>query len=151
MPVLVKDTEDLLLFLSEKGYQVEERGPDVFVIEDDLGVKDGLGQGNELTLTIVAAATDEELRFAVDLCRKDQIDSARLCEFIAKLLDLNTDINPIAFALDTVQEGDERFVLVNSLATADLDGSELLQTLVKFESAALVAYDVLQDYIVKKQ
>ena len=147
MAVMVKEAQDLLLFLAEKGYQVEEQGADVFVIEDDLGLKDGLGQGNELTLTIVAATTDEEIRFAVDLCRKDQIEPGKLCEFIAKLLDLNTEINPIAFALDTLTEGDERFVLVSSLAATDLDGSEVLQTLVKFESAALVAYDVLKDYV----
>jgi len=148
MAIEVKDRADLFLFLSEKGYEVEERDDDVFVIQDDLGLKDGIAGKEELTLTVVAAATDEELKFVVDLCRKDQIDQSRWCEFTEKLLDLNTETNPIAFGLDTVTEGDERVVLVNSLAVPDLDGSEILQTLEQFGSAALVAYDVLRDFIV---
>ena len=149
MTVMVRDREDLFLFLAEKGYEVEEREGDVFVISDDLGLKDGIAGEDDLTLQIVAAATDEEVKFAVDLCRKDQIDPAKRLEFAEKVLDLNTEINPIAFAYDTVEPGDERLVLVNGLSSQDLDGSEVLQTLEKFASASLVAFDVLRDYLIK--
>jgi len=147
MTVTVRDREDLFLFLSEKGYEVEEREDDVFVITDDLGLKDGIAGQDDLTLQIIAAATDEEITFAMDLCRKDQIAPDKRLEFAEKVLDLNTEISPIAFAYDTVDPGDERVVLVDSLAVQALDGCELLQTLERFAAAALVAFDVLRDFL----
>ena len=147
MSIEVKDREDLFLFLTEKGYEVEEREEGVFIIKDNLGLKNGIVGEEELTLKIVAAVTDEEIKFVVDLCRKDQIDPSKRLDFAEKVLDLNTDINPIAFAFDTIREGDERVVLVNSLPVADLDGSEVLLTLEKFASAALVGYEALREFL----
>jgi len=142
----VKQKKDLVFFLLEGGYQVEEKEEDVFVITCPLELVE---DAPPFSLQIVVAGTDEELRFVADLCRKDQIKPDKLADFMYKALDLNTDINPVAIAFDTVDKGDERAVLVQSLAVDDLDASEVLYTLDKFETAALSAYEMTEDYLKK--
>jgi len=143
---LVKQKKDLVFFLLEGGYQVEEKGDDVFVVTCPLDLVEG---APPFALQIVVAGTDEELRFVADLCRKDQIKPDKLADFMYRSLDLNTEINPVAIAFDTVKEGDERAVLVQSLSVDDLDASEVLYTLDKFEAAAIAAYEMTEEYLNK--
>ena len=142
----VKQKKDLVFFLLEGGYQVEEKDDDVFVVTCPLELVDG---APPFAMQIVIAGTDEELRFVADLCRKDQIKPDKLTDFMYKALDLNTDISPVAIAFDTIKEGDERAVLVQSLSVDDLDASEVLYTLDKFETAAIAAYEMTEDYLNK--
>jgi hypothetical protein len=65
----VKQQKDLVFFLLEGGWQVEEKD-DVFVITYPLELVEG---APPFSLQIVVASTEDELRFVADLCRKDQI------------------------------------------------------------------------------
>lgn len=120
----------------------------MFVLTAPLELVDG---APAYSLKIVVASTDDELRFVADLCRKDQIKPDKLADFMYKALDLNTEISPVAIAFDTINEGDERAVLVQSLAIDDLDASEVLYTLDKFEAAAIAAYEMTEDYLVSNK
>lgn len=103
--------EELPRFLQLNGFQVEDLGSNVF----------SATRGEELPVFL--KLDDRQIYFEVDLGKADEVASL---EFYAKLLDLNTEVLPVSFGIDTSNPDDHRLVLVESRETGDLCDQELL-------------------------
>ena len=64
-----------------------------------------------------------------------------------KLLDLNTEVLPVSFAINNSHPDDPRLVLVESRETGDLSDQELLAVFDALELAVDKAEAVLQEYV----
>ena len=68
-------------------------------------------------------------------------------DFYFKLLDLNTEVLPVSFAINNSHPDDPRLVLVESRETGDLSDQELLAVFDALELAVDKAEAVLQEYV----
>jgi hypothetical protein len=103
--------EDLSRFLQLHHFQVEDLGKNVLRVQ------------REDELPVFLKVDDAQIYFEVDLGNVDEIASL---EFYATLLDLNTEVLPVSFGLDTSNKEDVRLVLVESRETGDLCDDEIL-------------------------
>jgi hypothetical protein len=103
--------EDLSRFLQLHHFQVEDLGENVLRVQ------------REDELPVFLKVDDAQIYFEVDLGNVDEIASL---EFYATLLDLNTEVLPVSFGLDTSNKEDVRLVLVESRETGDLCDDEIL-------------------------
>ena len=120
-------------FLSNQGYNITDRGA-VLLLEND-------------ELNIGGLITDEQIEFVIDLCSINDLDKNKLQEIYEKILDENTEILPSSFGIDSDNPKDKRLVLVDSLATENLDENELLLTLDALALNVIDAYDLLEEYL----
>ena len=120
-------------FLSNQGYNITDRGA-VLLLEND-------------ELNIGSLITNEQIEFVIDLCGINDLDKNKLQEIYEKILDENTEILPSSFGIDSGNPQDKRLVLVDSLATENLDGNELLLTLDVLALNVIDAYDLLEKYL----
>jgi hypothetical protein len=103
--------EDLVTFLQLNGFQIEDLGQGV-----SLATREG-----ELPVFLKAEAGT--LFFEVDLGNLDDLGGN---EKLFELLDLNTEILPVSFGINSTNPEDPRLVLLESRQTANLDDNELL-------------------------
>lgn len=104
---------DLLEFLAAQDFTVEVLSESVFKItkDDDLPVFLSHNYGS--------------LYFQVDLGNVDDMLQVNGSLF-KELLDINTQVLPVSFGIDTIDPADPRLVLVESRVTGDLSDNELL-------------------------
>ncbi|MBG7607968.1 MAG: hypothetical protein IZT59_08090 [Verrucomicrobia bacterium] len=103
--------EELPRFLQTHGFHVEDLGSNVFQVI----------RGEEIPVFL--KLDDKQIYFEVDLGPAAQVANL---EFYTKLLDMNTEVLPVSFGLDTSNPEDTRLVLVESRETGDLCDQELL-------------------------
>ncbi|MCH2154950.1 MAG: type III secretion system chaperone [Opitutales bacterium] len=119
-------------FLSLNGFEVEEVDTQVYrVIRDD-------------ELPVFLSITDSSLYFSVDLGNISDVASAELYQ---ALLDLNTEIQPVSFGIDSTNAEDPRLVLVESRISGDLSDEELLSVFSALELATDQAEALLSSYL----
>lgn len=90
---------------------------------------------------------EQSLYFNLDL---GNISSIADAELYFKLLDLNTEIQPVSFGIDTTNPEDPRLVLVESRVTGDLSDQELLSVFDALELATDRAEALLAPYLTKE-
>jgi hypothetical protein len=125
---------DITVFLDDQGYSVIEQNG-ILVIQD------------EDELNIFAVVDDTQIEFMVDLCGVTELDTSKLEEIYGKILDQNTEILPTCFGLDSSDPDDQRIVLVDSLATENLDANELLLALDSLAVNVVTAHELLLPYL----
>jgi hypothetical protein len=124
----------IVAFLTENGYSVTE-GDDILIIQDEDG------------LNIFAVVDETQIEFLIDLCSVDELDTTKLEEIYEKILDQNTEILPTCFGIDSSDPDDKQLVLVDSLATENLDANELLLALDSLAVNVVTAHDLLLPYL----
>lgn len=120
--------EDLSRFLQLHQFQVEDLGQNVLRVQ------------REDELPVFLKVDEQQIYFEVDLGNVDEVASL---EFYATLLDLNTEVLPVSFGLDTSNPEDVRLVLVESRETGDLCDDEVLAVFDALELAVDRAQEVL--------
>lgn len=130
----LKTNADISAFLSENGYRVtEEKG--ILIIQD------------EDELNIFAVVDETQVEFMIDLCSINELDTAQLEEIYESVLDQNTEILPTCFGIDSSDPTDKQLVLVDSLATENLDANELLLSLDSLAVNVVTAHELLLPYL----
>ena len=124
---------DITVFLDEQGYSVTIED-DIFIIQD------------EDELNIFAAVDETQIEFIVDLCSLNELDTSKLEEIYGNILDQNTKILPTCFGIDSSDPDDHHIVLVNSLATENMDANELLLALDSLAVNVVTAHELLLPY-----
>ena len=125
---------DIVGFFQEQGYTTQDKDP-LLILQDEDG------------LTIFAVVDDTQVEFMVDLCGVGDLDEGHLEEIYERILDQNTEILPCCFGIDSDDPNDKRIVLVDSLATENLDDNELLLALDSLAVNVITAHDLLSPYI----
>ena len=129
-----KTHADISVFLSENGYNVtEEEG--ILIIQD------------EDELNIFAVVDDTQIEFMINLCSINNLDTTRLEKIYESLLDQNTGILPTCFGIDSSNPTDKQLVLVDSLATENLDANELLLSLDSLAVNVITTHELLLPYL----
>lgn len=128
--VAIRKTQTFVEFLELNGFSVED-----------------LGEGNyaatrEDELPVVINVTEGIMRFQVDLCPTASIDSK---EMYQKFLDLNTEVLPVSFGIDSTDANDARLVLSESRLLCDLSDDELLCVFTALELATDRAEELLTE------
>ena len=125
---------DITVFLDEQGYSVTIED-DIFIIQD------------EDELNMFAVVDDTQVEFMVDLCSVNDLDTSKLEEIYGKILDQNTEILPTCFGIDSSDPDDYHIVLVDSLATENMDANELLLALDSLAVNVVTAHELLLPYL----
>jgi len=132
--------ESIIEFLKQEGYEVTEKEDgNVLVITD------------EDDFTIFSAITDKQIEFVVDICGEKDLKKDKIAEVYRMLLDLNTEIQPSCYGIDTMESENPRIVLVDSLPLENLDVNELQISLSSLAQNTLNAMEVLTPYLKTKQ
>lgn len=128
---------DITVFLDEQGYSVTTED-DILIIQDEDG------------LNIFAVVDDTQIEFMIDLCSLNDLDTSNLEEIYGKILDQNTEILPTGFGIDSSEPDDHHIVLVDSLATENMDSNELLLALDSLAVNVVTAHELLLPYLKQK-
>ena len=128
---------DITVFLDEQGYSVSTEG-DILIIQDEDG------------LNMFAVVDDTQIEFMIDLCSMTDLDTSKLEEIYGKILDQNTEILPSCFGIDSSDPDDHHIVLVDSLATENMDANELLLALDSLAVNVVTAHELLLSYLKRK-
>ena len=128
---------DITVFLDEQGYSVSTED-DILILQDEDG------------LNMFAVVDDTQIEFMVDLCSLDDLDTSKLEEIYSNILDQNTEILPTCFGIDSSDPDDHHIVLVDSLATENLDANELLLALDSLAVNVVTAHELLLPYLKQK-
>ena len=128
---------DITVFLDEQGYSVSTED-EILIIQDEDG------------LNMFAVVDDSQIEFLIDLCSVNDLDTSKLEEIYGKILDQNTEILPTCFGIDSSEPDDQRIVLVDSLATENMDSNELLLALDSLAVNVVTAHELLLPYLKKK-
>ncbi|AWT60746.1 MAG: hypothetical protein DF168_01966 [Candidatus Moanabacter tarae] len=126
--IKLRKEEDFDRFLSLHNFEVGELGNGVYRVarEDELPVYVSINESN--------------LYFEVDL---GNVASFADAEFYFKILDLNTEIQPVSFGINNTNTNDPRLVLVESREGGDLNDDELLSVFDALELAVDRAEELL--------
>lgn len=115
---------DLLGFLSSQGFTTEVVGEEVFKIT------------REDELPVLLAHNDGSLYFEVDIGGVlDILATPKGAGVLTQFLDLNTEVLPVSFGINSTNPADPRLVLVESRVTGDLSDRELLSVFDALELA----------------
>lgn len=128
---------DITVFLDEQGYSVTTED-DILIIQDEDG------------LNMFAVVDDAQIEFMIDLCSVNDLDTSKLEEIYGKILDQNTEILPTCFGIDSSEPEDHHIVLVDSLATENMDTNELLLALDSLAVNVVTAHELLLPYLTQK-
>jgi len=124
--------EDLVSFLEFNEFSVTALGNNVHRVERD-------GE-----LPVFININGGHIYFEIDLGNI----SAFACEKLYHdLLDINTEILPVAFGLNRTNPDDPRLVLVESRESENLDSNEILRVFTSLELAVDRAETLLADYL----
>ena len=118
--IKLQRTEDLPHFLELNGFEVDDLGNDVIRVQ----------RAEELPVFLKISGS--QIFYEVDLGNITEIADK---ELLLNLLDLNTEILPVSFGLDTTNPDDHRLVLVESRETDDMNDNELLSVFDALELA----------------
>ena len=124
--------ENLATFLKLNGFEVEGLGDNLLRVE------------REGELPVFLNLADGKLYFEIDL---GDISAIATKELYHDLLDLNTEIHPVAFGLNRANPDDPRLVLVESREAENLDSNELLSVFTALELAVDRAENLLSNYM----
>ncbi len=124
--------EDLVSFLEFNEFSVTALDDGVYRVERD-------GE-----LPVFINLQDGHLYFEIDLGNVSTVADKKLYH---DLLDLNTEILPVAFGLNRSNPDDPRLVLVESREAENLDSNELLRVFTSLELAVDRAETLLADYL----
>ncbi len=130
--IATRKTEELMPFLELNGFAVEQIGENICKVTRD----------NELPVFV--NVYDNNMYFEVDL---GNINAFATKELYFRLLDLNTEILPVSFAINNTNPDDPHVVLVESRITVDLNDQELLAVFDALELATDKAEAVLAEFI----
>lgn len=130
--IATRKTEELMPFLELNGFSVEQIGEDICKVTRD----------NELPVFV--SVYDNNMYFEVDLGNASAFATQ---ELYFKLLDMNTEILPVSFAINNSNPQDPRLVLVESRLTEDLSDQELLAVFDALELATDKAEAVLAEFM----
>ncbi len=130
--VATRRSEELVPFLELNGFAVESVNDTLYKV-----TRDG-------ELPVYVSASDKNMYFEVDLGNISEFASEKL---YFKLLDLNTEVLPVSFAINNSNPQDPRLVLVESRETMDLSDQELLAVFDALELALDRAEVVLSEYM----
>ena len=125
---------DITVFLDEQGYSVTTED-NILIIQD------------EDELNMFAVVDDTQIEFMIDLCSVNELDTSKLEEIYGKILDQNTEILPTCFGVDSSDPDDHHIVLVDSLATENMDSNELLLALDSLAVNVVTAHELLLPYL----
>ncbi len=128
---------DITVFLDEQGYSVTTQD-DILIIQD------------EDELNMFAVVDEAQIEFMVDLCSVNDLDTSKLEEIYGLILDQNTEILPTCFGVDSSEPDDHHIVLVDSLATENMDSNELLLALDSLAVNVVTAHELLLPYLKQK-
>ncbi len=128
---------DITVFLDDQGYSVSTED-DILIIQDEDG------------LNMFAVVDDTQVEFMIDLCSVTDLDTSNLEEIYGKILDQNTEILPSCFGIDSSDPDDHHIVLVDSLATENMDANELLLALDSLAVNVVTAHELLLPYLKRK-
>lgn len=128
---------DITVFLDEQGYSIATED-EILIIQDEDG------------LNMFAVVDETQIEFMVDLCSVNDLDTSKLGEIYANILDQNTEILPTCFGIDSSDPDDNHIVLVDSLATENLDANELLLALDSLAVNVVTAHELLLPYLKQK-
>ena len=128
---------DITVFLDEQGYSVVPED-DILIIQDEDG------------LNMFAVVDETQIEFMVDLCSVNDLDTSQLEAIYGNILDQNTEILPTCFGIDSSDPDDNHIVLVDSLATENLDANELLLALDSLAVNVVTAHELLLPYLKRK-
>ena len=128
---------DITVFLDEQGYSVSTED-DILIIQDEDG------------LNIFAVVDDTQVEFMIDLCSVNDLDTSKMEEIYGQILDQNTEILPTCFGIDSSEPDDHHIVLVDSLATENMDSNELLLALDSLAVNVVTAHELLLPYLKQK-
>ena len=93
-------------------------------------------------LPVMVNVTEGVMRFQVELCPTSAIDSR---DMYFKLLDLNTEVLPVSFGIDSTNQTSPSLVIVESRLVSDLSDEELLGVFDTLELATDRAEALLTD------
>ena len=124
--------EDLASFLKFNGFSVEDLGDGLYRVVRDA------------ELPVFINLEDKHLYFEIDLGNISAIANEKLYH---DLLDLNTEILPVALGLNRSNPDDPRLVLVESREAENLDSNELLSVFTALELAVDRAESLLAEYL----
>jgi hypothetical protein len=124
--------EDLVSFLEFNEFSVTALPNDVYRVERD-------GE-----LPVFINIEDGHIYFEIDLGNISAVATEKLYH---DLLDLNTEILPVAFGLNRTNPDDPRLVLVESREAENLDSNEILRVFTSLELAVDRAETLLADYL----
>lgn len=130
--IKLQRTEELPRFLELNGFVVDDLGNNVLRVQ------------REQELPVFLKVNDDRIFYEVDLGNITEMVSQ---ELLLKLLDLNTEILPVSFGLDTSNPDDHRLVLVESRETDDMNDNELLSVFDALELAVDRAEELFAKYI----
>ena len=125
---------DITVFLDEQGYSVTTED-DILIIQDEDG------------LNMFAVVDETQIEFMIDLCSINDLDTSKMEEIYGKILDQNTEILPTCFGIDSSEPDDYHVVLVDSLATENMDANELLLALDSLAVNVVTAHELLLPYL----
>ena len=128
---------DITVFLDEQGYSVSTEEA-ILIIQDEDG------------LNMFAVVDDTQIEFMVDLCSLNDLDTSKLEKIYGLILDQNTEILPTCFGIDSSDPDDQHIVLVDSLATENMDANELLLALDSLAVNVVTAHELLLPYLKQK-
>ena len=128
---------DITVFLDDQGYSVSTED-DILIIQDEDG------------LNMFAVVDDTQVEFMIDLCSVTDLDTSNLEEIYGKILNQNTEILPSCFGIDSSDPDDHHIVLVDSLATENMDANELLLALDSLAVNVVTAHELLLPYLKRK-
>ncbi len=124
--------EDLVSFLEFNEFSVTALGNNVHRVERD-------GE-----LPVFININGGHIYFEIDLGNISGFANEKLYH---DLLDLNTEILPVAFGLNRTNPDDPRLVLVESRESENLDSNEILRVFTSLELAVDRAETLLADYL----
>jgi uncharacterized protein YjfI (DUF2170 family) len=124
--------EDLATFLKLNGFEVESIGENLYRVERD-------GE-----LPVYISVDSGQLYFEIDLGNISSVANEKLYH---DLLDLNTEVQPVAFGINRANPDDPRLVLVESREAENLDSNELLSVFTALELAVDRAEALLGEYL----
>ena len=128
--VAIRRSQTFDEFLTLNGFAVEDLGGGNFAVT------------REGELPVMVNVTEGVLRFQVDLCPTSAIDSK---DTYFKLLDLNTEVLPVSFGIDSTDSDNPRLVITESRLVSDLNDEELLGVFDTLELATDRAEELLTD------
>ncbi len=130
--VAIRKSQAFDEFLTLNGFGVEDLGGENFAVT------------REGELPVMVNVTGGVIRFQVDLCPTSAIDSK---DTYFKLLDLNTEVVPVSFGIDSTDSDNPRLVITESRLVSDLNDEELLGVFDTLELATDRAEELLTDVL----
>ena len=124
----IRSEEEFDQFLNLHDFEVEELGNRIYRVV----------RGEELPVFV--SVNDNSLYFEVDL---GNVASFADRDFYFKLLDHNTEIQPVSFGINNTNPEDPRLVLVESRERGDLNDHEILSVFDALELAVDKAEELL--------